>query len=382
MSIAVPSGRRENTDGVDRVRDRRLMMMALAFARRAQGRTNPNPAVGALITNGNEVIGCGWHRKAGRAHAEVEALAAAGERARGGTLYVTLEPCNHHGRTPPCTEAIIRAGISRVVIAARDPNRRVKGQGIRRLVEAGIRVEVGLCAEQAHELTAIWRHSVTTGQPFVGLWAGMSLDGMLEDAIAPQSAAVRRLRTRLIDSFDCCLVDGANCGFLLQEELPAPAKLWAVYDPQLRSLQPLRLVEKIGRGAAAGSLVVFAGADAEFGRRAELERRGVQIVILDDGDGGVELSEAVSFLGRKKGVQGLLVLGGAQLCAAVLAAGIGRRLWIARRSRAAGGGGSFIAAHGDRPGIFRDDRHKLRLLRLLTAQRLGTDALLQYDCSS
>src|ERR1700754_1431366 len=129
--------------------DQRFMALALALGRRGQGRTWPNPAVGAVIVKGGVIIGRGWTQAGGRPHAEVEALARAGEAARGATLYVTLEPCSHVGKSPPCADAIIGAGIKRVVSAIEDPNPEVAGQGHARLRAAGIAVDIGLCAEEA-----------------------------------------------------------------------------------------------------------------------------------------------------------------------------------------------------------------------------------------
>ncbi len=157
------------------------MLRALRLASRGRGRTAPNPMVGAVLVRNGEVVGEGWHRRHGGPHAEVEALAAAGRRARGATLYVTLEPCAHHGKTPPCTEALVSAGVKRCVVAVRDPHEIVNGRGLRRLRAAGIEVEVGLCAAEASELLGGYLLAHGERRPRVTWKAAASLDGRIAD---------------------------------------------------------------------------------------------------------------------------------------------------------------------------------------------------------
>ena len=153
------------------------MARALRLAERGAYTTRPNPMVGCVIAHGAEVVGEGWHQRAGEPHAEVFALRAAGDRARGATAYVTLEPCAHHGRTPPCAEALIEAGVARVVAAMRDPFPRVDGQGLERLRAAGIAVASGLMEAQARELNRAFLSQVERGRPWLRLKLAMSLDG-------------------------------------------------------------------------------------------------------------------------------------------------------------------------------------------------------------
>jgi diaminohydroxyphosphoribosylaminopyrimidine deaminase / 5-amino-6-(5-phosphoribosylamino)uracil reductase len=162
--------------------DLKWMNQALALARRAEGMTRPNPPVGAIVVKNGRKIGQGWHKKAGGPHAEVFALRQAGAAARGATLYVSLEPCSTFGRTPPCSEAIIRAGISRVVVGAVDPNPKHAGRGLRLLRKAGIRVEVGACAEEAADLIAPFACHMLRQRPFFTLKLGLSLDGRIADS--------------------------------------------------------------------------------------------------------------------------------------------------------------------------------------------------------
>ncbi|MCX6906768.1 MAG: bifunctional diaminohydroxyphosphoribosylaminopyrimidine deaminase/5-amino-6-(5-phosphoribosylamino)uracil reductase RibD [Verrucomicrobia bacterium] len=159
--------------------DAEMMERALALARRAMGQTSPNPMVGAVVVRNHRIIAEGYHHRAGAPHAEIHALNAAGDRAKGCDLYVTLEPCCTHGRTPPCTDAIIKAGIRRVVVAAVDPNPKHSGQGLELLKKADIRVEVGLLGEAANRLNEPFNKWIRTGMPFLTVKAAMSLDGKI-----------------------------------------------------------------------------------------------------------------------------------------------------------------------------------------------------------
>ena len=158
------------------------MREALRIAHHAEGRTSPNPLVGAVIVRDGRIIAEGWHRKAGTPHAEVHALRMAGDLARGATLYVTLEPCAHYGRTGPCAKAVAEAGIARVVVALLDPNPKVAGKGVAILRDAGIKVRVGVLEEEARRLNEVFLHWITTGLPFTVLKTAMTLDGKIATA--------------------------------------------------------------------------------------------------------------------------------------------------------------------------------------------------------
>jgi len=159
--------------------DEKFMKRALDLAIKAMGRTSPNPVVGCVIVKNEQIVGEGYHKKAGTPHAEVHALAAAGEQARDATAYITLEPCSHFGRTPPCAEALIRAGIKRAVVAMKDPNPLVSGRGIARLREVGIQVDVGLMVHEASRINEVFIKVITTGLPFVVYKTAMTLDGKI-----------------------------------------------------------------------------------------------------------------------------------------------------------------------------------------------------------
>lgn len=191
----------------------RWMRHALALARRGEGRTCPNPPVGAVVVKAGRVIGEGYHHRAGLPHAEVEALAGLGKRAAGATLYVTLEPCSTHGRTPPCTELIIQSGISKVVVSVHDPNPAHRGRGLRLLRSAGVDVVAGVCKTEGSGLLAPFAKWVTSGQPYLTLKMGMTLDGRIADSKGASrwitGPAARREVRRLRQRADAILV-GAN----------------------------------------------------------------------------------------------------------------------------------------------------------------------------
>jgi diaminohydroxyphosphoribosylaminopyrimidine deaminase/5-amino-6-(5-phosphoribosylamino)uracil reductase len=306
------------------VSDRSLMERALALAARGEGTTHPNPRVGAVVARGGRVEGEGWHRAPGGPHAEAAALAEAGPRARGATLYVTLEPCAHSGRTPPCADGIIAAGVRRVLAACRDPNPLVDGRGLARLRRAGIEVETGLLAAEARELNRAYLHATATGLPFVTLKLAQSLDGRIAArggrsrwiTCERSREAVHRLRAEA----DAVLV-GVGTVLADDPELTArprgrlerrqPARV--VLDPRLRTPLDARVVrEKTGR------TILLVGREVPKGRMAPYRARGVTIVPLRTRAGRFSWKET----GRALAGLGLL---------AVLAEGGGETAaWLAR----------------------------------------------------
>lgn len=291
------------------------MRRAIELARQGEGRVEPNPMVGAVVVSAQgEVVGEGFHERFGGAHAEVGALAAAGEASRGATLFVTLEPCCHHGKTPPCTDAILAAGIRRVVVAAGDPFPAVDGGGIAALRRAGVVVETGVCEAEALRLTAPFRTLVTEGRPWViAKWAA-SLDGMLaappgEDRwiSSPESRAlVHALRGR---------VDGILVGIgtaladdpLLTARPEGPRRpLRIVLDSAAR----LPLESQLVRTARAWPLLVAIGPAADPARVASLEAAGAEIWRSPDANPAGRLRELLRELGKRRHTN-LLVEGGA-----------------------------------------------------------------------
>ena len=305
---------------VSRATDEQFMRLALRLARRGVGRTHPNPPVGAVVVKQGAIVGKGFHRRAGLPHAEVEALKAAGRRAQGGTLYVTLEPCAHQGRTPPCTEAILAAGIRRVVIGVRDPNPHVRGGGVEVLRSAGVVVDEGVEAPRCGELLAPFRKFVLSGLPWVTLKLAASLDGRIATSTGESrwitgeqsSAYVHRLR----DEHDAVLV-GAGTVRADDPELTCRRRrgrnpLRVVLDGRLRS----PLGARVFRTEVAPTLV-FTSARAPQRKVAQLRARGVEVMILGE-SAHLAWPEVLRELGRR-GLLSVLVEGGADVAAQALA---------------------------------------------------------------
>lgn len=305
------------------------MALALELARRAQGRTSPNPPVGAVVVRDGEVVGQGWTQPPGGPHAEVVALNEARDRARGATLYVTLEPCTFYGRTPPCTDAIQAAGITRVIFAARDPDPRIGAGAAAALAPHGITVEQDLAsAEQAEQLYAAFSRWVRDRRPFVTVKYAMTLDGKIAarsgDARWITGPAARRFVHELRDCSDAILV---GIGTVETDDPLLTVRL----EQHWRELQhPLRIVvDSRGRmqlqarmlaPETPGRTLVATTAAAPAGWRAALAERGVEVLELPALESGrVDLGTLLTELGRR-GIVSLLVEGGSEIIASLLAA--------------------------------------------------------------
>ncbi len=306
--------------------DHRHMAQALALAARGLYTTDPNPRVGCVLVNGGQVVGEGWHARAGEAHAEIHALMAAGPRARGATAYVSLEPCCHHGRTPPCTEALVEAGVARVVAAMSDPNPRVGGQGLARLAAAGIAVSSGVLEAEARALNPGFVMRMRQDRPFVRCKLAMSLDGRTALAsgesrwITGEAARrdVHRLRARssaVMTGVGTVLADDPALTARLDDEaLIQPLRV--VLDSRLRTPPGARILASPGR-----TLLVAASPTPADPRRA-LEAAGARILESPAGaDGRPALPAVLAELGRRE-INEVHLECGARLAGAALAAGL------------------------------------------------------------
>jgi diaminohydroxyphosphoribosylaminopyrimidine deaminase / 5-amino-6-(5-phosphoribosylamino)uracil reductase len=292
------------------------MARALELARRGEGLVEPNPMVGCVIADDDGVIGEGWHRRFGFAHAEVEALVAAGPRARGATAYVTLEPCCHFGKTPPCTQALIAAGIRRVVAALADPFPPISGRGFRELTAAGIEVEIGLMESEARRLNAPYLKRVVTGQPWViAKWA-MTLDGKLATRSGdsrwisgPESREiVHQLRGRV----DAILIGRGTAladDPMLTARPPGPRTATRIV---LDSRAALDSTSQLVRTARDTPLLIVSGPDATESNRARLTAAGCEVFVSDAPDHRARLGQLLDELGRRQ-MTNILVEGGSRL---------------------------------------------------------------------
>jgi diaminohydroxyphosphoribosylaminopyrimidine deaminase/5-amino-6-(5-phosphoribosylamino)uracil reductase len=311
------------------------MGAALALARRGLGLVWPNPAVGCVIVNKDRVVGRGWTQPGGRPHAETEALALAGDAARGGTAYVTLEPCCHFGRTPPCVDALIAAGLSRAIIALEDPDPRVAGGGLARLRAAGIAVEVGLGAAEAAVINAGFFCRVQLGRPLVTLKLATSLDGRIATAAGESlwiTGAAARERAHLLRATHDAILAGTDTVIADNPELtcrlPGLAEqspVRVVIDRQLRVPPDARLFA----GARVVPTWVLTLASADRARQKALGDAGVVVIPADpDPAGRIDLAGALALLGER-GLTRLLVEGGGRLAAALLRARlVDRLIWM------------------------------------------------------
>ena len=309
--------------------DERFMDLALALGRRGLGNASPNPAVGAVVVGaGGDVpviVGRGWTQPGGRPHAEVEALARAGTRARGATLYVTLEPCSHHGHTPPCADAIIAAGIARVVSAVEDPNPEVAGEGHARLRAHGVVVEVGLREADARRAHAGHFRRVHDGRPHVTLKLAVSADGKAGLA-GRRPAAITgeraRARVHLMRAMNDAILIGVGTALAddpqLTSRLPGAedrSPVRVVLDTALRLPESSALVQT----AARTPVWVFAGDDADADAERRLARHGVEVLRVPATAGRIDLAAMLNVLGNR-GITRLMVEGGPTVAASLVAA--------------------------------------------------------------
>jgi diaminohydroxyphosphoribosylaminopyrimidine deaminase/5-amino-6-(5-phosphoribosylamino)uracil reductase len=342
---------RQDAGGHWSAHDVEHMRLALALARRGLGRTRPNPPVGAVVVRGGRVVGSGWHRRAGTPHAEALALAQAGPAARGATLYLTLEPCTHTGRTPPCAPAVAASGVKRVVIATTDPNPVVRRRGVAALRRAGVQVETGLEAEAAEELIRGFARHVVSGRPFVRVKLAASADGRIATRTGASrwitGPEARRLVHRWRDEMDAVMV-GADTVLADDPELTCrraggrdPVRV--VVDGSLRT-PPAARVLHAGRGPVW--IATRVRHDARRARR--LARSGAEILPVTAHGAHLDLGALLLTLGRRD-ITSLLVEGGSRLAAALIAGGhVDELCWFSAPLLIGGDGLPMIGSLGVR----------------------------------
>jgi len=376
----------------DKALDKQYMALALRLAAKGRGLTSPNPMVGAVVVARNRLIGKGYHRRAGGPHAEILALQSAGDRAKGATLYVTLEPCCHRDkRTPPCVPAIIASGIRRVVVAMRDPNPQVCGRGLRQLRQAGVTITVDCLREEAERLNEIYCHWTRTGRPFVVVKAAMTLDGKIATASGESrwitGEAARRHVHGLRRRMDAVIV---GIGTVLRDDPRLTVRLGSSRSGGHSNRQPLRVIldsraripptAKVLSPAARASggsgsrtnTVVATTVKAPRHRIERLRAQGVTVLVLPFQDGRVSLRACLSSLGQMA-ITSAMIEGGSELNASAFREGLVNRILFYIAPRLLGGQGAKGVIGGPSP---------QRLAETLSitdiyVRRLGSDLLLE-----
>jgi diaminohydroxyphosphoribosylaminopyrimidine deaminase/5-amino-6-(5-phosphoribosylamino)uracil reductase len=359
--------------------DQRFMQLALALGRRGQGRTWPNPAVGAVIVKDGVIVGRGWTQPGGRPHAEVEALARASAAARGATLYVTLEPCSHVGKSPPCADAVIAAGIARVVSAVQDPNPEVAGQGHARLRAAGIVVDTGLCAAEAARDHAGHFRRIKDRRPHVILKLAVSPDdkiGLAGGKPVAISGEAAKARVHLLRAqCDAILV---GIGTVLADDPLLTCRL-----PGMEAQSPVRVVldralrmpgtSKLVHSARETPMWVMTSNVSEAPAAMKLGAAGAQVIRVATAPSGLDLIAVLHAL-AEKGITRLLVEGGSRVASSFVAADLIDEVWLLRGPEPVGADG--VAALDALPlGAITQSPG----LQVRASERLGTDALTIYE---
>lgn len=357
--------------------EEQYMRQAAALAQKGMGKTNPNPLVGAVIVKDGRVIGQGYHQSYGGLHAERNALASCAEDPQGASVYVTLEPCCHYGKTPPCTDALIRAGVKEVIIGSHDPNPLVAGKGAQKLRQAGIEVTEGFLKQECDRLNPVFFHYISTGMPYVALKYAMTLDGK----IATKTGASKwitgekaRAHVQQLRNYYSGIMVGI--GTVLQDDPQLTCRI-----PEGRN--PVRIVcdsalripldRTLCKTAAEIPTIVACGADASEGKQAELERLGITVLRTEGEDGKVGLQSLMKQLGERK-LDSILLEGGSGLAGGALDAGIVQKVYAYIAPKIFGG-----KAPGPVSGQGAALPGQGAALKLDRVQWFGEDLLLEYE---
>ncbi len=356
------------------MQDEDYMRMALELARNARGRTSPNPMVGAVIVKNERVVGVGWHRKAGTPHAEIHALAMAGELARDAVLYVTLEPCSHYGRTEPCAKAVVEAGIRRAVIAMKDPNPKVSGRGMEILRNAGIEVVCGVLKKEAERLNEVFLKWVVTGKPFLVMKTAMSLDGKIATVTGESQWITNELSRRRVHEWRD-IYDGILVG--IQTVLKDDPSLTTRF-PHGKGKNPIRIVVDSKARISLSSRLLTDGAaptmvavtERALPERIEAIRKAGAVVLVAGGGEHVDLQDLMRQLGER-GICSVFVEGGGTINFSLLQEGLVDKIHAFIAPKLLGGRTALTSVEGDGFSALSQAAE----LRDISVEMLGADIL-------
>jgi len=358
--------------------DRYFMKMALALAEKGRGYTSPNPMVGAVVVQDGRVAGKGWHQMAGKAHAEVNAIDDAGSLSKGATIYITLEPCNHTGRTPPCAKKIIHSGIKRAVVAMKDPNPDVTGGGIDVLKKAGIQVTLGVCEKQAEKQNEIFIKYIRTGKPFVILKTASTLDGRIAthtgDSKWVTGEAARHVVHKIRHETDAIMV---GIGTVKADNPSLTARL-----PGMKGRDPRRIIldtrlsipldARLIQIKSDSDTIVVCGKFALKEKKEALREKEVKIIEAGEKDGGIDLLNLMPLLGEI-GITSLLIEGGSRVIQSALNARIIDKVLLFYAPKILGGDDGFPICRGPGP----DQMNQAFPVRDMVVKRIENDILIE-----
>ncbi|MDH3974773.1 MAG: bifunctional diaminohydroxyphosphoribosylaminopyrimidine deaminase/5-amino-6-(5-phosphoribosylamino)uracil reductase RibD [Deltaproteobacteria bacterium] len=351
---------------------------ALRLARKGYGRTSPNPAVGAVLVKNGKIVGEGYHKKAGQAHAEVSAIRAAGKKAKGADLYINLEPCSHYGKTPPCAHTVVKAGIKRAFISMADPNPRVAGKGISILGDAGIEVKTGIREKEARKLNEAFIKHVTTGLPFVTLKAASTLDGRIATKTGESKwitgEGARRQVHKMRDCSDAIMV---GIGTIRKDDPSLTTRLG-----ERKGKDPVRVVVDENLIISPGAKVINRNSEAPLiiattdrapeKKVKELEHMGVRVFVFPDAAGIVPLKPLMKKLGQMD-INSLMIEGGSEIHASALREGIVDKIALFYAPKIMGGVQSVSVVGGEGANLLAEAIE----IEAMKTKKIGPDILIE-----
>lgn len=358
--------------------DERFMQMALDLAQKGQGFTSPNPMVGAVVVKDGQVVGCGYHHAAGEPHAEVNAIDDAGQAALGATIYVNLEPCNHTGRTPPCTQKIIQSGIQRVVVAMEDPNPDVAGGGIEYLKDRGLQVSLGVLQEEAQRLNEVFIKFISTRRPFVILKCATTLDGCIATRTGDSKWITNEQSRSYVHHLRHC-VDGILVGIdTVKADNPSlttrldtgpgvdPVRI--ILDSRLSIPEDARIL----RIDSDSDTILVVGSKVDSQKRAAVPKSGVRILKTQLKGSRIDMPNLMKQLGAM-GITSVLIEGGGRVIASALQSGIVDKIAFFYAPKILGGDDGISICRGEGPAAMRDSI----AVKNISVQRFGDDVMIE-----